>query len=101
MPLEINFMYLGNKVPTQALKCKSKGGRNKGCPKKIWKDQLHLVVYRTDTTSNPSEFVVVVVMIVVVLGSKEIFCVFVICCIISLLFITKCHLFHNSIFLFK
>jgi hypothetical protein len=32
------------------------------------------------------------------LGNKEIYCIFNTCCIISLLFSTKCSLFHNFIF---
>ena len=33
------------------------------------------------------------------LDKKEIYCIFKMCCIISVLFSTKCHLFHNFIFL--
>jgi len=31
-------------------------------------------------------------------GNKEIYCIFKTCCIIPVLFSTKCHLFHNLIF---
>jgi hypothetical protein len=35
------------------------------------------------------------------LGKKEIYCTFKTCCIISVLFSTKCYLFHNFIFFFS
>jgi len=37
----------------------------------------------------------------VYLDKKEMYCIFRTCCIISVLFSTKCHLFHNLSFLFK
>jgi len=31
-----------NRIPKQVLPCKPIGRRNTGCPKKRWKEQLHL-----------------------------------------------------------
>ena len=43
-----------NRIPKQALQCKSKGRRNIGRLRKRWRDQLHLEDQGTGNTSNPS-----------------------------------------------
>jgi hypothetical protein len=35
------------------------------------------------------------------LGNKEIYCIFKTCCVICVLFSTKCHLCHNFIFVYS
>jgi len=43
-----------NRLPKQALQCKSKGRRNIGRPRKRWRDQLHLEDQVTGNTPKPS-----------------------------------------------
>ena len=43
-----------NRLPKQALRCKPKGRRNIGRPKKRWRDQLNLEDQGTGNTPNPS-----------------------------------------------
>ena len=49
---------------TGKLKCKHKGRRNTGWPKKRWKEQLYLQGQGTDTTANPSEFMMIMMTII-------------------------------------
>ena len=42
-----------NRIPKQALRCRSKGQRNIGRPKKRWRDQLHFEDQITGNTPNP------------------------------------------------
>jgi len=43
-----------NRIPKQALQCKTKGRRNIGRPRKRWRDQFHFEDQATRNTPNPS-----------------------------------------------
>jgi hypothetical protein len=54
-----------NRIPKQALRCKQKGRRNIGRPRRRWNDQLHLEGYGTGTMTNPSERMMMMMIIII------------------------------------
>jgi hypothetical protein len=55
-----------DRILKQALKCRPKGKRNVGRPRKRWKDQLHLEGSRRGTTPNTSQ----IMMMIIIMGFR-------------------------------